>query len=623
MTRLRNPLLALIAVLGLAGCSDREPMNVLILFLDDLGYGDIAANRPASDPAPRPATPVLDRFKRQSLSFSRHYTESTCSPSRAALLSGRYPSRFGFNADGRGIAPEITTLAEAFQQNGYLTHFLGKWHLGHTTELAFPHNQGFTTWNGFLNQWMLRSQYNATSNNLEQPTYLDPWLQNQEGEFQQHRGHLTDILTDQAISFLNQRSGSRSPWFMQLSYFAPHEPVTASEPFTNNYDDNETGRYLALLEQLDSNFGRLLSALDESGAADNTLVVIVSDNGGTEQRYPSNSPYFGVKTTYTEGGVRTPLMIRWPDGSYEGKDYAHAVSLMDLYPTLMNAAGVAMPEDELDGVNLLPYLESATAVSRSLYWESEAADDYFYSVLDESHRYRYSDNLVGYDVVMDLETDPSGSAASIITDDAVQRRLQAEYFSWREEVHRIATDFTEQGANGIGVLRGDSLQRSPGFGSFTFGIGARLNPDASAEAVQAIAYQEDLLKLEVQHGRLNVRVQDLDLSAPFPMDSQCHSIVLSARFEAKISWLLSDDTMSSPVQLFIDNELVAEAVDTRVLPKAADLLSPTYIGSTGPGTEESEFDGTLSRPVVLNHRVWADPRGNQAAVSSLSGEFCP
>ncbi len=606
----------------LMGCASESPSNVLILFLDDFGYGDLAINRPANDTAIPASTPNLNQFHSESLVFTRHYTESTCSPSRAALLSGRYPSRFGFTANGRGLPPDITTLPEAFSNAGYQTHFIGKWHLGHTTELAHPEHQGFDTWLGFLNQWMLRDSYSMETNNLTRPTYIDPWLMDESGKTTQHQGYLTDILTTEAVEFIEAKEESNEPWFLQVSYFAPHEPVEAAPRYLENYPDTQQGAYLALLEQLDGNIGRILRALEDAALADNTLVVIVSDNGGTEQRYPSNSPYFGIKATYTEGGVRTPLMIRWPDGSFSGSSYGHPVSLMDLYPTLLAASGVKGAHEDLDGENLLPYVEENVELRRPLYWESFGNDNYFFSVLDETHRYRYSEGLLGSDVLMDLERNEFGKPDSLVEDPGVVSQLRSDYLQWREETHALRIEYQAINESGLAILSGDALQRSPGHGGFTFGIGVEA-VESTSNTIQQIAYQSDLLDVHLENGLLNITVQDATFSAPFPADEQCHSIILTAQFEARISWLLSNLDMQSPIQLLIDGEVVSEVIDGRELPKNADLEAPTYIGYRPSATQQNVFDGQLSEPVFYNHRVYPNAINSQPGAERLASLLCP
>lgn len=619
---IRNIGFVTIVTLALAGCGQQPPHNVLILFLDDFGYGDLALNRPAGDPAPATTTPVLDAFHGSSLVFTRHYTESTCSPSRAALMSGRYPARFGFTANGRGMPPEITTLPEAFRAAGHQTHFIGKWHLGHTTELAYPENQGFDTWLGFLNQWMLRDSFSMTANNLTRPTYMNPWLRNEQGEQNQFEGQLTDILTDNTIEFIESKSDSDDPWFLQVSYFAPHEPVEPSPEFSERYPDTDQGSYLALVEQLDANIGRILDSLENSAAADNTVVVIVSDNGGTEERYPSNAPYFGIKTTYTEGGVRTPLMIRWPDGSYAGSTYDYPVSLMDLYPTLLAASGIDYSQEQLDGQSLLQFIENRAAIQRPLFWESYGNDYYFFSVLDATHRYRYSERLLGRNVLMDLELNEFGEPGSIVNDPSITSRLQDDYLQWRNETHSLDLTLEPVADNGLGILTGDSFQRSPGHGGYTFAIAVQALQNQTG-TMQQIAYQDELLDIHLNAGLLTAKVQDLTLSAPFPDDGQCHSIVLTANFQARISWLLSNLPMESPVQLFVDGELVSESVDRRELPKQTDLTTPTYIGFSPVDGQRNEFTGRLFEPLLFNHRVFANASSLQPSMEQLASSLCP
>lgn len=619
-----SPVLLAWFCLSLSGCDGDPGPNVLLLLLDDFGYGDMAANRPPADAAIPLTTPNLDDFHRTSLVFSRHYADSTCSPSRAALLSGHYPSRFGFTPDGRGLAPEITTLPEAFQTAGYNTRFIGKWHTGHTTELAHPQHQGFDSWSGFLNQWMLRGRYDGNSNRLERPTYIDPWLRDETGEFVRHRGHLNDIVTELSIDYIDEAADGPVPWYLQVSFYAPHEPVQASERYAGLYPDSEEGAYRALVHQLDANIGRILQALAAANSDDETLVVIVSDNGGTGWRYPSNTPFLGVKATYTEGGTRTPLMIRWPDGRYAGDVYPHAVSLMDLYPTLLSATGIEYDRDRLDGRNVLPFLESGAAIERTLFWEAFVNGDYFYSVLDRSHRWRYNHGYLGAWVMFDLESEPSGGFDGMTENPEIRTRLRSEYLQWRRSTHRVATRFEATAANGAGILTGDSFQRSPGFGGYTFALAIHPEPSTDDGSPEIIAYQQDLLEIRLTNDHLDVSIQDIALSGQVPRDGLCHSIIVTAQYDAMISWLHNNRTIASPVELIVDGELVDSQTDFRELPKAADLTAPTYIGfSPGGITGHRPLAGRLGQARVFNHRVRLNHKANQPSAADLAQRLCP
>lgn len=608
----------------LVSCATKKQPNILILFLDDFGYNDLAFHQQAGSAIEPMYTPNMDAFALESISFSRHYTESTCSPSRAALLSGRYPARFGFTANGRGLPPEIVTLPEALQADGYQTRFLGKWHTGHTTPLAYPHNQGFDSWLGFLNQWMLRSEYDSTKNNLEQPTYLNPWLENENGVKQQFQGHLNDLLAEAAIDFISEAGSNAEPWFLQVSFFAPHEPVQAAERYLALYPDTQEGAYRALVHQLDDNIGSVLDTLEQQELDDDTIVVIVSDNGGTAQRFPSNSPFMGEKTVYMEGGIRTPLMIRWPDGSMRGYRYPYSVSIMDLYPTLLAAANINYDADKLDGRNLLPFLADEEILVRPLYWENWAEGKYLFSVLDESHRWRYSTGFLNDEWLLDLETDPSGTENTLSSNRTVADNLTADYLGWHDEVHRVQTNFEVLDQSGKGILTGDSFQRSPGFGGYTFAIG--ISPDQSIDLQQrkVIASQSQLLSIYYQNETIEINLQDVRLTGPLPADGQCHSLIVTAQHAARISWLLTNADMNTPIELIVDGEIVDAIIDHREQPKTADLTSPTYIGYQ-PGVEStrSAFNGLLSAPLIYNHRVVATPELGQFGFESLVNEICP
>ncbi len=616
-------LLALIVLLSACRPPQTNP-NILILFLDDFGFGDIASQYPENAPQPPMVTPVLDAFLQTSLSFDRHYTESTCSPSRAALLSGRYPARFGYTPNGRGLPPEIITLPEALGAGGYTTRFLGKWHTGDLAELAFPHNQGFDSWLGFLNQWRLRSQYDPDQNNHEQPTYFDPWMQNQLGQFEQFEGHLTDILSSEAREFFQQQSSATQPWFLQVSFLAPHEPVQPAPRYQQKYANTAEGAYRALVEQLDSNIGEILDSLESNGMAENTIVVIVSDNGGTNARFNSNAPFVGDKASYSEGGVRTPLMIRWPNGDFAGVRYPYAVSLMDLYPTLLASVGIEYNASILDGRNLLPVLELEQRLERPLYWEAIVGDSYTFSVLDESHRWRYTTDLLGGQTLYDLENDPSGASGIPGATGQISDQLNDQYRSWHDEVHRIDTRFEALDSNGRGILTGDSLQRSPGLGEFTFAIGVTPGPEATTAGTQVIASQSQLFSMTYNNETLRVSLQDASLSAPLPADGQCHPVIVTAQQSARISWIMGTEPVNSPIDLIIDGAIVASLVDHREVPKIADLTAPTFIGyrpiTVGTG---NNFSGTLSAPVIYNHRVVPTPAHNQFGFTELINEICP
>ncbi|HEY6130449.1 MAG TPA: sulfatase-like hydrolase/transferase, partial [Halioglobus sp.] len=288
---------------------DRNPLgrpNILLILADDLGYHDLAINNDNTEID----TPNMDQIARDGVRFTRHYAATVCSPARAALLTGIYPERLGYLPNGRGISPEVVTLPERLKEEGYSTWHIGKWHIGNLDRMAWPDHQGFDHWFGFLNQWRLQDVHSESGELLlSAPTYNDPWLESDSAPGKKYSGHLETILTDKAISVISDLDRAQAPWFLNLWYMAPHDPIQPAAEFAQNYPNTSAGKYQALVNQLDYNIGRVTSHLDAIGALQNTIIVIASDNGGTNLQVNNNAPFIGLKTELTEGGTRTPLII--------------------------------------------------------------------------------------------------------------------------------------------------------------------------------------------------------------------------------------------------------------------------------------------------------------------------
>lgn len=357
------------------GCTEQtDKPNILVVMLDDFGYNDLAINNGSDSP-----TPALDNIARSGMRFTRHYTESSCSPTRAALLTGLYPARLGFHPNGTGIAHEIETLPDVLAANGYSTHMIGKWHSGDAHHESRPEYQGFQHWFGFINQLYLAGPDAKGAYRSARPTYRNPWLETEVGQLEQYKGHLTDILTQRAQRVI---SSEQQPWFMYLAYYAPHTPVQPAARFARRFENSKRGRYQALKAQVDAAIGELLQQLADSGELKNTIVVVLGDNGGTAKDYPSNLPFAGQKVFYREGGVRTPLLMSWPAQWAPQKTIDQAVSVVDLYPTLLAAVNIAPPE-QLDGVNIL-----TPVPERRLFWYSHDRRFDLFSVLSKDGQWR-------------------------------------------------------------------------------------------------------------------------------------------------------------------------------------------------------------------------------------------
>lgn len=327
--------------------------NVLLIVADDMGYGDFSVFN-----AGRTETPALDRLVSEGVCLTQHYSASpVCAPARAALLTGRYPHRTGAvdTLDGRGldrIGLGERTLGDLFTAAGYATGLIGKWHSGAIDPRFHPNRRGFGEFVGFRGGWM---------------DYYD-WTLDVNGRWRQTDGsYLTDVFTAETIDFL--RRHRRRPFFCHLAYNAPHFPLQVpaedAAPFVRPgvYTSAVTNIY-GMIRRMDAGIGRILDELDSLGIADNTLVLFTSDNGpqfGGQGPWDStrfNCGFRGCKCNVWEGGIRVPMILRWPDGLEGSTGHLDAfVHFTDWLPTLAEAAGIELaPARPLDGHSVLPAL---------------------------------------------------------------------------------------------------------------------------------------------------------------------------------------------------------------------------------------------------------------------------
>jgi arylsulfatase A-like enzyme len=326
--------------------------NLVFILVDDLGYYDLGCYG-----ATEVRTPRMDRLAAAGVRFTDYYAAAPiCSPSRAGLLTGRYPRRFGMEtwvqrADSKhGISAGELTLAELLKANGYATACIGKWHLGFAPPFL-PRARGFDHYFGLLH-------------NLDpvETLYFDkdggvPLLRNdQVVKRPADPAELTRLYTDEAITFIEQQHRAKKPFFLYLPHTMVHEPVAASADFKGK---SNWGLYGDALEELDFHTGRLLDALQRLGLTDNTLVVFTSDNGRGPGRNPSQ-PLRGNKLTTYEAGIRVPCLA-WGAGVRRGHVSRELVHAMDWFPTLATFAGIKVPADRvLDGRDLAPLLTGRT-----------------------------------------------------------------------------------------------------------------------------------------------------------------------------------------------------------------------------------------------------------------------
>lgn len=461
------------AALLLAGCGagtapEVKKPNILFIVTDDLGWSDLKCYG-----ADLHETPNIDRFAKRSVQFVNSYAAApVCSPTRASLMTGKYPARLNYtiwseaasvserkNQEVHKFLPpqtlvnlplEEVTIAERLRENGYLTAHIGKWHLGDL--MHFPETQGFDV-------SVAASQRGAP------PTYFYPYKGEAFGEFRfvgnlgtDSQGHyftdrkgeyLTDRLTDEAIRVISD-AGS-GPFFLNLWYYNVHTPLEAKADdvayFRNKlspgyHHQNET--YAAMVKSVDDNVGRLLKKLDELGIADNTVVIFISDNGGYINEYKnkavtSNYPLKSGKGSLYEGGIRIPTIIHLPHSPLNGQKIETPVSTIDFYSTLLELTG-SSGQLPTDGKSMLPLLtakEDTSLNNRTLYWHYP---HYYQTTTPVSAMRQGKWKLLEYLEdgrleLYDLEKDP-GEARNLAGEEQNRaEELRNQLHRWKENVN--------------------------------------------------------------------------------------------------------------------------------------------------------------------------------------------
>ena len=371
---LPNVLLAVLFTTGLAAQPvpvrpDRP--NIVLIITDDVGYGDIG-----SYGAPDIKTPHIDSLGKTGTRFTDFYANgSTCTPTRAALISGRYQQRFALerplgvpDVDGKfGLPSNGHSLPQLLRNHGYATGLIGKWHLGYTPEFS-PASHGFDMFFGFKSGYI--DYYEHTQSDGKPDLF-------ENSEPVTMPGYMTDLITDRSVKFIADNAAK--PFFLEVAYNAAHWPYQVpdhpSRAIDNSrhvmpFDENPGTRadYVKIMERADQGVGQILATLDKLGLSRNTIVIFTNDNGG--EWLSRSAPLSHRKFTLWEGGIRVPTLIRWPGHVLAGKVSPQVGITMDLSASILAAAGVAVPAAaRLDGINLFPILEGrAPIVERTLFW---------------------------------------------------------------------------------------------------------------------------------------------------------------------------------------------------------------------------------------------------------------
>ena len=409
---MKQHLLVGVAALLLAGLvvtsdtSGAEPSrpNIIVLLADDLGYGELSCQGNPEIP-----TPNIDAIAANGVRFTDGYVAGpNCSPSRAGFLTGRIPTRFGyeFNPIGErnedpniGLPVKEVTIAETLQDAGYTTGLIGKWHQGGTAKYH-PFRHGFDEFFGFMHEghYFVPPPYDGVTTMLRRKRLPDGregrWVGEKGLIYSTHMGYnepdydadnpierggqpvvereyLTDALTREAVDFIDRHDDK--PFFLYLAYNAVHSPLQGADAYMEKFsqiEDIHRRIFAAMLGNLDDSVGAVMAQLRKSGLEENTLVFFLSDNGGpTRELTSSNAPLRGEKSSMYEGGLRVPFMVQWKGTLPAGKVYEKPVSSFDIYATAAANSGIAAPQN-IEGVDLVPYLTGKDSGNphETLFW---------------------------------------------------------------------------------------------------------------------------------------------------------------------------------------------------------------------------------------------------------------
>ena len=384
MHRLTTLLFAFTVILSLCQQGYGRPQNIVLFLIDDLGWMDLGCQGSTYY-----QTPNVDKLAAEGVRFTDAYAAcAVCSPTRASILTGKYPARLLLTdwlpsgrwkpssklIEGRkirGLPLEEYTLAETLRDAGYQTIHIGKWHLG-SEPFCLPQHHGFDiniagNAHGAPGQYFFPYQGDWAIPTTPLRATWNVLPDGKPGEY------LTSRLTDEAVTIIEKSDDK--PFFLYFPHYGVHTPLEAPEELTKKYEripqHQQQGKpvYAAMVESIDQSVGRVLDALESAGKTNDTVVIFTSDNGGF-YKATSNAPLRANKGAYYEGGIRVPLIIKWPGLSQPGRVIYEPVITNDLYPTCLAAAGLSMdPHQHMDGENLTPLLHKTETLSRdSLFW---------------------------------------------------------------------------------------------------------------------------------------------------------------------------------------------------------------------------------------------------------------
>jgi N-acetylgalactosamine-6-sulfatase len=431
------------ALACLAGAWTAQPRrpNFLLILADDLGSGDLT-----SYGCPDIRTPHIDSIGRRGMRFTQFYASApVCTPTRTALLTGRYPQRpggletaIGLGDVGRyddaiwlaeqgelGLPPSESVLAAGLKKAGYDTGCFGKWHLGYREKFG-PNRHGFDEFFGVLGG--ATDYFRHIEPDGRHVLYHNDRPVNR-------RGYLTDLFAEDAMRWLRGRRGR--PFFLYLAFNAPHNPFQGPEDAEKkitaaNWNTGDRPTFVRMVERMDDRVGAVLEALERSGAVENTVVIFTSDNGG--ERHGRNAPLRGGKGSLWEGGIRAPCLVCWPGVVREGTTTPQVGLTMDLTATLLAAAG-AGSKARLDGIDLGPVLAGRqTPFARTVFWRHRRGDAVRKAARDGDLKYVWDS---GQEALHNLGEDEREQRNLLAAAPDAAARLRAKLAAWEREVQSL------------------------------------------------------------------------------------------------------------------------------------------------------------------------------------------
>lgn len=444
---LRVPFAVVVVTFTIAnplGIQAAEQPNIVLILVDDMGYGDLSCYG-----HPVAKTPNIDRLAREGVLFTQHYSNGPeCSPTRTALLTGRYQQRvgglecaIGTGNVGRyddamrlverrqlGLPADAAVLPGALKKAGYICGVFGKWHLGYEPQFN-PIEHGWDDFFGYLGG-------NVHYFNHRELSHLHVLFH---GQLPVHReGYMTHLITESSTDFIERHQ--EQPMFLYVSHECPHFPFQGLRDHQkvvtkHNWMQRDADTYVDMLQDLDLEVGRLLAAIDDAGLKDNTVVVFVSDNGGL-QGAANMGGLRGAKSTTLEGGIRVPLIIRWP-GQIEANIKSDQVCVtFDLTKSILQLAGVQLPTHQLDGYDIITHItQRREGISRSLFWRGRRGARTWWAVRDGDLKYvRKSETGQTDQWLFDLSSDMQEKKDLLAKNSSETNRLKKLLSKWEADV---------------------------------------------------------------------------------------------------------------------------------------------------------------------------------------------